>query len=106
MAAKIELPDSFYQLTATELKREAESRKKKIEDSQLLIPKSFREKQVKTARKRYKATVIRIQFPDGVILQGVFYSLEPANVLYEVSSHALRKNCRRDVSSSIFGFFP
>ncbi|GLJ46755.1 hypothetical protein SUGI_0986020 [Cryptomeria japonica] len=90
MAAKIELPDSFFQLTATELKREADSRKKKIEDSQLLIPKSFREKQIKTARKRYKATVIRIQFPDGVILQGVFHSSEPANVLYQFARSALK----------------
>ncbi|KAH9299608.1 hypothetical protein KI387_031290 [Taxus chinensis] len=47
MAARIELPDSFYQLSAAELKREAESRKKKLEDSQLLIPKSFRERQAK-----------------------------------------------------------
>lgn len=68
-----------------ELKREAETRKKKIEDSQMLIPKSYKEKQAKAAKKRYTKTVIRIQFPDGVVLQGVFSPAEPTSALYEVS---------------------
>lgn len=67
-----------------ELKREAEARKKKIDDSQMLIPKSYREKQAKAAKKRYTKTVIRVQFPDGVVLQGVFSPAEPTSALYEV----------------------
>ncbi|KAF2305605.1 hypothetical protein GH714_006988 [Hevea brasiliensis] len=47
VAAKIELPDSFYNLSLEELKREADARKKKIAESQLLIPKSYKEKQQK-----------------------------------------------------------
>lgn len=91
MAARIELPDSFYHLSAAEARREVESRKKKIEDSQLLIPKSLKEKQAKSARKRYKATVIRIQFPDGVILQGVFLPEEQTTALYEFVGSALKE---------------
>ncbi|XVE85463.1 hypothetical protein DITRI_Ditri17bG0092700 [Diplodiscus trichospermus] len=86
VAAQIKLPDSFYNLTAEELKREAEMRKKKIAESQLLIPKSYKEKQAKAARRRYRRTMIRIQFPDGVVLQGVFAPWEPTSALYEVSS--------------------
>lgn len=93
MAARIELPDSFYDLSVAEVRREAESRKKKIEDSQLLIPKSFREKQAKSARKRYKAAVIRIQFPDGVVLQGVFLPKEPTTALYEFVGSAIKEGC-------------
>lgn len=85
VAAKIELPDSFYNLSAEELKREADTRKKKIAESQLLIPKSYKEKQAKAARKRYTKTVIRVQFPDGVVLQGIFFPWEPTSALYEVS---------------------
>ena len=85
IAAKIELPDSFYNLSLEELKRESELRKKKMADSQLLIPRSLKEKQAKAARKRYTRTVIRIQFPDGVVLQGIFSPLEPTSSLYEVS---------------------
>ncbi|KAB2624216.1 UBX domain-containing protein 6 [Pyrus ussuriensis x Pyrus communis] len=91
VAARIEVPASFYNLSATELKREAEMRKKKIEDSQMLIPKSFKEKQAKAAKRRYRKTVIRIQFPDGVVLQGVFSPLEPTSSLYEYVRSALKE---------------
>lgn len=86
VAAKIELPDSFFNLSREELRREAEMRKKKIEESQLLIPKSYKEKMAKASKKRYTKTVIRIQFPDGVVLQGVFLPSEPTSSLYEVSA--------------------
>jgi UBX domain-containing protein 6 len=91
VAAKIELPDSFYKRSAEEVRREAELRKKKFEESQLLIPKSLREKQAKAAKKRYTRTVIRIQFPDGVVLQGVFAPWEPTSALYEFVSSAIKE---------------
>ncbi|KAJ6910812.1 plant UBX domain-containing protein 2 isoform X1 [Populus alba x Populus x berolinensis] len=91
VAARIELPDSFYSLSAEELKREADMRKKKIAESQLLIPKSYKEKQAKAGRKRYKRTIIRIQFPDGVVLQGVFAPWESTTTLYEFVSAALKE---------------
>ncbi|XP_020221606.1 plant UBX domain-containing protein 2 [Cajanus cajan] len=91
VAAKIELPDSFYNLSAEEVRREAELRRKKLADSQLLIPKSLREKQAKASRKRYSKTIIRIQFPDGVVLQGVFAPWEPTTALYEFVSSSLKE---------------
>ncbi|KAL2342451.1 hypothetical protein Fmac_003736 [Flemingia macrophylla] len=91
VAAKIELPDSFYNLSAEEVRREAELRRKKLADSQLLIPKSLKEKQAKASRKRYTKTIIRIQFPDGVVLQGVFAPWEPTTALYEFVSSALKE---------------
>ncbi|PWA54322.1 plant UBX domain-containing protein 2 [Artemisia annua] len=89
-AAKIELPDSFYNLSIDEVKREAEMRRKKLAESQLLVPKSFKEKQAKAARKRYEKTVIRIQFPDGVVLQAFFNPREPTTALYEFVSSSLK----------------
>ncbi|XP_052205506.1 plant UBX domain-containing protein 2 [Diospyros lotus] len=91
IAAKIELPESFYNLSLQEVKREADTRRKKMEESQLLIPKSYKEKQAKAARKRYTKTVIRVQFPDGVVLQGVFSPGEPTTALYEFVSSALKE---------------
>ncbi|KAH0869466.1 hypothetical protein HID58_076488 [Brassica napus] len=84
VASRIEVPDSFYSLSADEIKREADLRRKKIAESQLLIPRSYKEKQAKAARKRYKRSMIRVQFPDGVVLQGVFAPWEPTFALYEV----------------------
>ncbi|KAJ0095669.1 hypothetical protein Patl1_15504 [Pistacia atlantica] len=91
IAARIELPDSFYNLSVSELKREANTRKKKIEESQLLIPRSYREKQAKAAKKKYRRAIIRIQFPDGVVLQGVFGPWEQTTALYEFVSLALKE---------------
>ncbi|XP_044490473.1 plant UBX domain-containing protein 2 [Mangifera indica] len=91
VAARIELPDSFYNLSVSELKREANTRKKKIEESQLLIPRSYREKQAKAAKKKYRRTIIRVQFPDGVVLQGVFGPWEQTTALYEFVSSALKE---------------
>ncbi|KAL4018674.1 hypothetical protein IC575_022290 [Cucumis melo] len=93
IAANIELPDSFYTLSVEEVKREAIMRKKKIAESQLLVPKSYKEKQAKAARRKYTRTVIRIQFPDGVVLQGVFSPWEPTSALYEFVSTALKEPC-------------
>ncbi|KAE8710299.1 Plant UBX domain-containing protein 2 [Hibiscus syriacus] len=93
VAAKIELPDSFYNLSADELKRESELRQKKIAESQLLIPKSYKEKQAKAARRKYRRTMIRIQFPDGVVLQAVFSPWEPTSSLYEFVSSSLKEPC-------------
>ncbi|RZC61463.1 hypothetical protein C5167_023224 [Papaver somniferum] len=90
-AAKIELPDSFYKLSMEEIKAEADRKKKKLAESQQLVPRSFREKQAKEARKKYKATIIRIQFPDEVILQGVFGPWERTTALYEFVTSSLKE---------------
>ncbi|KAL0326853.1 UNVERIFIED_CONTAM: Plant UBX domain-containing protein 2 [Sesamum angustifolium] len=90
VASRIEVPASFYNVTAEELKREADARKKKIEESKLLIPKSYREKQAQAAKKRYKRTIIRIQFPDKVVLQAIFSPSESTGTLYEFVSAALK----------------
>ncbi|CAA7043685.1 unnamed protein product [Microthlaspi erraticum] len=91
VASRIEVPDSFYSLSADEIKREADLRRKKIAESQLLIPRSYKEKQAKAARKRYKRSMIRVQFPDGVVLQGVFAPWEQTIALYEFVSSALKE---------------
>ncbi|CAK8579615.1 unnamed protein product [Lathyrus sativus] len=91
VAAKIELPDSFYKRSVDEVRRDAELRRKKFEESQLLIPKSLKEKQAKAAKRRYTRTIIRIQFPDGIVLQGLFAPWEPTTALYEFVSSALKE---------------
>ncbi|CAN6478661.1 unnamed protein product [Victoria cruziana] len=91
VATKIDIPDSFYNLTAEELKKEVDLRKKKMTESQLLIPKSYKEKQAKLAKKKYKVGVIRIQFPDGVLLQGVFLPTEATTALYEFVSSCVKE---------------
>ena len=80
------LPDSFYNLSAAELRQEAATRKKKLEDSQLLVSRISRER---ANKRKYKAAIIRIQFPDGVVLQGMFLPWEQTSAIYEVSIFGL-----------------
>ncbi|XP_015696511.2 plant UBX domain-containing protein 2 [Oryza brachyantha] len=90
-AAENDLPDSFYSLSNEEIRSEAKMRRERLEQSRLLIPKSYKEKQALAARQKYKQALIRIQFPDGVILQGMFLPAEPISSLYEFTASALKQ---------------
>ncbi|KAM0881002.1 hypothetical protein ACQ4PT_033210 [Festuca glaucescens] len=89
--AETDAPDSFYKLSSEEVSKEARMRRERLEQSRLLIPKSYKEKQALAARQKYKQTVIRVQFPDGVILQGVFLPAEATGSLYEFVTSALKQ---------------
>ncbi|KAL3677044.1 hypothetical protein R1sor_026992 [Riccia sorocarpa] len=86
---RFELPPSFYELTAAEVKLEAEARRKKLEDAKMLMTKASREKLAAAGKRRYKATVLRVKLPDGVILQGYFGAQESTSVLYEFVASTL-----------------
>ncbi|BAF12636.2 Os03g0636600 [Oryza sativa Japonica Group] len=89
--AENDLPDYFYSLSNEEIRNEAKMRRGRLEQSWLLIPKSYKEKQALAARQKYKQALIRIPFPDGVILQGVFLPTEPISSLYEFAASALKQ---------------
>ncbi|MCO5550776.1 hypothetical protein L7F22_004267 [Adiantum nelumboides] len=92
IAAKMEVPDSFFQLSASELRQEAAARRKKLEDSQLLISKVSRDRMAAANKRKYKAAIIRIQFPDGVVLQGMFLPWEPTTAIYESTFDKAKKH--------------
>ena len=102
-----DVPDSFYNLTGEEIRNEARMRRERLEQSRLLIPKSYKEKQALVARQKYKQAVIRVQFPDRVILQGVFLPGEATGSLYEVPClfllmicHVFQYPCFLDLEST------
>ncbi|KAL5658162.1 hypothetical protein ACJX0J_031325, partial [Zea mays] len=78
-----DVPDSFYKLSGEEIRNEAKMRRERLEQSRLLIPKSYKEKHALAARQKYKQAVIRVQFPDRMILQGIFLPGEATGSLYE-----------------------
>ncbi|XP_059056204.1 UBX domain-containing protein 6 [Achroia grisella] len=82
-ATKVQLPASFYALTPEELKREHQLRTEAIERSQMLRTKAMREKDELREMRKYKFAIIRIRFPDGILLQGTFSVYERYNEIYE-----------------------
>ncbi|KMQ93955.1 tether containing ubx domain for glut4 [Lasius niger] len=77
-----ELPDNFFELDlhdAKTLLRDAKRRKEQLEDAPLLTEAQRQLDQDKRTLDRlnkYRRTVIRVQFPDQFVLQGLFGPLE------------------------------
>ncbi|XP_072753370.1 tether containing UBX domain for GLUT4 [Anoplolepis gracilipes] len=77
-----ELPDSFFELDlhdAKTLLRDAKRRKEQLEDAPLLTEarrQLDQDKRILDRLNKYRRTVIRIQFPDQFVLQGLFGPLE------------------------------
>eukprot|EP00850_Spirogloea_muscicola_P016723 SM000138S00030 [mRNA] locus=s138:185795:187812:+ [translate_table: standard] len=89
LAARIQVPQSFYERSGAELRAELVRQRRAIESSQLLITQATREKQAAALKRRYRYTIVRVQLPDNSVLQGVFRPSEKTNALYEFVSDAL-----------------
>ncbi|KAM8795017.1 UBX domain-containing protein 6 [Eudromia elegans] len=88
-AARFELPDDFYGLTAEELRREQRLRSEAVEKASLLRTRAMRERDEQREQRKYNYTLLRVRFPDGCILQGTFYAREPVSALYAFVREAL-----------------
>ncbi|XP_075579625.1 UBX domain-containing protein 6 isoform X4 [Pelecanus crispus] len=89
-AARFELPNDFYNLTAEEIKREQQLRTEAVEKASMLRTRAMREKEEQREMRKYNYTLVRVRFPDGYILQGTFYARESVSVLYNFVREALR----------------
>ncbi|OXB51775.1 UNVERIFIED_CONTAM: hypothetical protein H355_002524, partial [Colinus virginianus] len=91
-AARFELPNDFYNLTAEEIRREQRLRTEAVEKASMLRTRAMREKEEQREMRKYNYTLLRVRFPDGYLLQGTFYAREPVSVLYNFVREALRDN--------------
>ncbi|NXF83309.1 UBXN6 protein, partial [Sclerurus mexicanus] len=89
-AARFELPDDFYNLSADEIRREQRLRTEAVEKASMLRTRAMREKEEQREMRKYNYTLLRVRFPDGYILQGTFYARESVSVLYNFVREALR----------------
>ncbi|CAG8474650.1 325_t:CDS:2 [Paraglomus occultum] len=92
----IELPDSFYELTPTELKYLIAMQKAKNTalENAVLKTKAVREQEEVARERKYPKTLIRIRFPDRTQLEGSFLSKEPVEELYKFVREAVRTPAR------------
>ncbi|XP_017790935.1 PREDICTED: UBX domain-containing protein 6, partial [Habropoda laboriosa] len=67
-----ELPPNFFNLTPEEITKEQQLRTKTVETNQMLRTKAMREREEEQRLRKYKFSLIRIKFPDNLILQGTF----------------------------------
>lgn len=92
------LDDSFFELTVQELRmvlKDLEKIREGTNEDQLLTAK-MRAIQLKQHEKdkfaNYKRTIIRIKFPDRIVLQGVFKSTEPIADVFAFVRHYLAQD--------------
>eukprot|EP00053_Salpingoeca_punica_P014039 m.127423 g.127423 ORF g.127423 m.127423 type:complete len:499 (+) comp16365_c2_seq1:2236-3732(+) len=84
---RLSLPDSFFQMTLDELQAEQTRRTAAIEHAATLRTRAMREQERRG--RVYAYTVLRVRWPDGVLLQGTFQAYEPLSALYEFVRDAL-----------------
>eukprot|EP00842_Homolaphlyctis_polyrhiza_P003969 jgi/Hompol1/4573/HPOL_003714-RA len=98
---KIDLPSSFYKLTATEMKMlmaAQQARNRQITDAPLMT-KAMREREEEVRRQKHPKTMIRVRFPDRMTLQAVFWSGDSGTVFPAFGQrravHIVRQHLRR-----------
>jgi len=79
----ISLPPDFFNLTLEELKREQQLKSDLAERETLLRTKAMREREEMKERRKYRFCLIRIRFPDGLVLQGTFSVYEKFKMVEE-----------------------
>ncbi|XP_048264580.1 UBX domain-containing protein 6 isoform X1 [Bombus terrestris] len=90
---KTELPSGFFNLTADDIEKEQQLRTEAVERDQMLKTKAMRERDEKQRLRKYKFSLIRIKFPDNLILQGTFSIHEKfQNVVNFVSENLINND--------------
>ncbi|XP_078035567.1 tether containing UBX domain for GLUT4 [Augochlora pura] len=84
-----EFPDSFYDVNINDAKillRDAKRRREELEEAPLLTNdqrEANHEKVMSTKLNKYCQTLIRVQFPDQFVLQGIFQPTETVQMIHD-----------------------
>lgn len=79
----ISLPADFFNLTPEELRREQDLKSDLAEREIMLRTKAMREREEMKERRKYRFCLIRVRFPDGLVLQGTFSVYEKFKMVEE-----------------------
>lgn len=101
--ASFSLPPEFYTVTAEELKREQQLRTEAVERNSILRTKAMRERDEIRELRRYRYTLLRIRFADGLILQGTFTVGETLQSVRDFVAEHLENNWLPFVLSTATG---
>merc|ERR1712038_1463977 len=85
----IALPPDFFALSPEELKREQQLKTELAEREGMLRTKAMREREEMKERRKYRFCLIRVRFPDGLVLQGTFSVYEQFKMVEEFVTDCL-----------------
>ena len=89
---RMEVPPEFFAISPEELKREQQARKEAVERMGMLRTKEMREREYQRELRKYRYCLIRVRFPDSVILQGTFRAVDRLNAVCDF----VRENIEMD----------
>ncbi|XP_022315827.2 tether containing UBX domain for GLUT4-like [Crassostrea virginica] len=94
-----DLPDEFFEVNENDIKKMMIDLQKKVqsEADQPLLTKSMIQERLEAKYSRYQQVVLRFQFPDKVVLQGLFRPKETV--------HALHKFVKDYLEDKSLGFY-
>ncbi|RDD44409.1 UBX domain-containing protein 6 [Trichoplax sp. H2] len=88
-APKVELPSEFYTILASELKQEQTQKSKAAALESELRTKAMRKRDEGRISRHYLYTIIRVKFPDDVLIQGTFHSNDALAMVFEFINSCL-----------------
>merc|ERR1711997_1078899 len=89
VSKRVELPPDFFNISPEEIKKEQKARTEAVEQQGMLRTKAMRERDEQRDKRKYRFTLIRIRFPDGLVLQGTFAVREKFSNVKEFVTDAL-----------------
>ncbi|KAK3102614.1 hypothetical protein FSP39_012651 [Pinctada imbricata] len=92
LVSKFDIPAEFYNISPEELKREQQRRQEATEKLGMLRTKAMRERDEQRELRKYRFVLIRVKFPEGIILQGTFKAVDKLSNLFEF----VRENMAND----------
>ncbi|CAH8443093.1 unnamed protein product [Schistosoma guineensis] len=85
------LPDEFFSLTKEEFRKCYDHQHRIIEEGRMLLTKAMRERLKTQHMKSFRYAVIRVRFPDNLLLQGTFYAMDKLSTVRQWISECLAK---------------
>ncbi|XP_062591287.1 tether containing UBX domain for GLUT4-like [Saccostrea cucullata] len=84
-ASNEDLPDEFFEITENDIRKMMVDlqKKAKSETDQPLLTRSMVQDRLESQYSKYQHVVIRVQFPDKVVLQGLFRPKETVHALHK-----------------------
>ncbi|KAL5018839.1 hypothetical protein ScPMuIL_004561 [Solemya velum] len=90
-----EIPDEFFNVTEQDMRKLMIDQQRKVSDmhEQPLLTEAMRQKQMELKYSHYDRVILRVQFPDKLVLQGTFRPNETVHSLKKfVKEHLEQKN--------------
>eukprot|EP00095_Tigriopus_kingsejongensis_P004109 maker-scaffold122_size333723-snap-gene-0.19 protein:Tk04109 transcript:maker-scaffold122_size333723-snap-gene-0.19-mRNA-1 annotation:"ubx domain-containing protein 6-like" len=88
-STKFTLPPDFFSKGVDEIRKEQQALTENLERQGMLRTKAMREREVQRERRKYRYSLIRVRFPDGVVLQGTFSVYERYRVVHDFVAECL-----------------